>query len=127
MRKKPGAILGIGLLVVLGVVMLFSTGCGKEYPYGTGGPGFTELLTPTPMPVTAAELPDPYNQVEAGMSYDQVTDLLDYPSTIQDIGGKRVYKYFVREGEDNTDSFTVNRLYINFMDEKVSDMMLSVP
>ena len=127
MRKKPGAILGIGLLVVLGVVMLFGTGCGKSYPYVEGAPGFTELVTPTPMPVTAAELSDPYNKVEVGMTYEQVEDLLDDPATIQDIGGKRVYKYFVAEGEDNTPEFTVNRLYINFMDEKVSDMVLSVP
>lgn len=127
MKKKSGAILVIGLLVVLGVTAVLTSGCGKQYPYGTGGPGFGELYTPVVAPVTAADLPPDYNKVEVGMTTQEVKDLLDYPATIQDIGGKRVYKYYVPFGEEGTDSWTVNRLFIKFVDDKVESMELSTP
>jgi SmpA / OmlA family len=127
MKKKSGAILVIGLLLVLCVMVLFAAGCGKTYPYGTGGPGFTELKTPVVAPANAADLPADYNKIEVGMSTEEVKAILDFPATIQDIDGKRVYKYYVPFGEEGTDNWTVNRLYINFVDDKVESMDLSTP
>ena len=117
MKKKSGAILVIGLLLALGVMVL--AGCGKSYPYGTGGPGFTELKTPVVAAANPAELPADFNKIEMGMTTEQVKQLVGYPATIQDIEGKRVYKYYVNDGK--------NRLYVNFMDNKVESMTLSTP
>lgn len=117
MKKKRGAILVIGLLFVLGLMVVFAAGCGNTDR--ASDLGMKELVTPVVAAANPADLPADFNKIELGMSMDQVEDLVGSPATIQDIEGKMVYKYFINEGH--------NRLYVNFMDDKVESMTLSTP
>ncbi len=117
MKKKRGAILVIGLLLVLGLMVLFTAGCGNT---DRGSDlGMEDLVTPVVTAADPAQLPADFNKIEMGMTTTEVKDLVDFPATIQELDGKLVYKYFVNEGR--------NRLYINFVDDKVESMELSTP
>ncbi len=49
----------------------------------------------------------------------QVKDLLNYPVTIQDLEGNRVYKYYMLDGNA--------KLFISFTDDKLTSMMMTTP
>lgn len=116
MKKKRGAILVMCLIVALAAMALL-VGCGNT---DRGSDiGMEDLVTPVVAPVDASELPGDFANIKVGMTTDEVKNLVSYPATVQDLEGKRVYKYFINEGQ--------NRLYINFMDEKVESMDLSTP
>ena len=117
MKKKYGAILAMCLLVALSAMVLGTAGCGNT-DRGTDV-GMEASVTPVEKAITAAELDGDFAKLEVGMTTEQVKDLLNYPITIQDIAGKRVYKYYVMDGKA--------RLFLSFTDNKLEGMMLSTP
>lgn len=117
MKKKYSAILVMCLLVALGAMLLATAGCGNT-DRGTDV-GMEASVTPVLAPVEASALPGDFAKLEVGMTTQEVKDLLSYPDTIQDLEGKRVYKYFINDGK--------NRLYVAFVDDKLEGMILSTP
>ena len=117
MKKKYGAILVMILLVALAAMVLGTTGCGN-LERGTDV-GMEDAVTAVEKAVTNADLDGDFAKLEMGMSTAQVQALLGYPVYIQDIAGKRVYKYYVADGK--------GRLFISFTDDKLSGMVLSTP
>jgi outer membrane protein assembly factor BamE (lipoprotein component of BamABCDE complex) len=118
MKRKHGAILVMCLLAAV-AMMASLTACGMTNEERGIDVGLEESVTPIIAPVDASELPGDFASLTVGMTTDEVRDLLGYPATIQEIEGKQVHKYFINEGK--------NRLYLMFMDEKLSGMELSTP
>jgi outer membrane protein assembly factor BamE (lipoprotein component of BamABCDE complex) len=117
MKKKYGALLVMILLVALAATVLGATGCGNT-DRGTDV-GMEDAVTAVETAVTNADLDGDFAKLEMGMTTAQVTELLGYPVTIQDVAGKRVYKYYVMDGK--------GKLFISFTDDKLTGMILSTP
>jgi outer membrane protein assembly factor BamE (lipoprotein component of BamABCDE complex) len=117
MKKKYGAILVMILLVALAAMVLGTTGCGNT-DRGTDV-GMEDAVTAVEKAVTNADLDGDFAKLEMGMTTAQVQELLGYPVTIQDVAGKRVYKYYVMDGK--------GKLFISFTDDKLTGMILSTP
>jgi hypothetical protein len=117
MKKKYGAILVMCLLVALGAMVLGTAGCGNT---DRGSDiGAEASVTPVEKAVTGADLDGDFAKLEMGMTTEQVKALLNYPITIQDIAGKRVYKYYVMDGKA--------KLFLSFTNDKLEGMLLSTP
>jgi hypothetical protein len=117
MKKKYGAILVMALLVALAAMVLGTTGCGNTDR--DTDVGMDEAVTAVEKAVTNADLDGDFAKLEMGMSTAQVKDLLNYPVTIQDLEGNRVYKYYMLDGNA--------KLFISFTDDKLTGMMMTTP
>ncbi len=122
MKRKRSAFLLMCLLVAAAAMLLVAAGCGNtdrgQEEFGSTV-GMEDTVTPVVEQVDASTLPGDFATLKVGMTTSEVKDVVDYPATIQDIHGKRVYKYFINDGR--------NRLYINFVDDKVESFTLSTP
>ena len=117
MKKKYGAILVMILLVALAAMVLGTTGCGST-ERGTDV-GMEDAVTAVEKAVTNADLDGDFAKLDMGMSTAQVKDLLNYPVTIQDLEGKRIYKYYMLDGKA--------KLFISFTDDKLTGMIMTSP
>lgn len=95
--KNRFSVLALACVVaMLAALMLVAAGCGSdlEAPEAVADPDMEIKAV-----VVATDLPSGFEGVDLGVTADEVKDAANYPATIQEVDGNRVWKYFIDEGK----------------------------
>jgi hypothetical protein len=95
--KNRFSVLALACMVVaLAALMMVAAGCGSdiEAPEAVAEPDMEVEVA-----VVATDLPSAFEGVDVGVTADEVKDAANYPATIQEVDGNRVWKYFIDDGK----------------------------
>ena len=111
MRKSDGVLALTCLVAVFAILMVLTPGYAqvkKELP-----------PTPSPVDVSPTDLPKKFNQLQIGMTTDQVQKLLGFAVTIIPMADMREWKYYLPGGKA--------RLFLYFKDNKIESIKQLTP
>ncbi len=95
--KNKFSVLALACMVAaLAALMMVAAGCGSdiEAPEAVAEPDMEVEVA-----IVATELPGAFEGVDIGVTADEVKDAANYPATIQEVDGSRVWKYFIDDGK----------------------------
>ena len=111
MKKSDGVLALTCLVAVFAILMVLTPGYAqvkKELP-----------PTPSPVDVSPTDLPKKFNQLQIGMTTDQVQKLLGFAVTIIPMADMREWKYYLPGGKA--------RLFLYFKDNKIESIKQLTP